>query len=162
MFDAAQLKKFYGYCLSLTKDPEDAKDLLHTGVEKWLLADMDEIRAPKSYFFRILKNTFIDQLRSKGRKQTTSLDDVEESKIISLETQGLEDFICDKDEVYWLLESLGSKDRELLYLWAVEGFTFQEISEMTDTPRGSLLARMHRMKKKLADKRDKIGFEVRP
>jgi RNA polymerase sigma-70 factor (ECF subfamily) len=46
---------------------------------------------------------------------------------------------------------LGSAEREVLFLWAVEGYTIEEIAQQTDTPKGTLLTRLHRMRKRFAD-----------
>lgn len=156
MFNEKQLQKFYNYAMCLAKNEEDAKDLLHTSIEKWLLASMDEIKAPESYFYRIIKNTFIDYVRKMSRRKTSPLDDVEESKIISLNEKELEDFVCDKQSVEELMKNLSHDDREVLFFWAVEGYSFQEISNMLEIPKGTLLARMHRMKKKLHKKNDEL------
>ncbi len=160
MFDEKQLQKFYRYCLTLTKNEEDAQDLLQTGLEKWLLASMDEIKAPESYFYRILRNAFIDYIRKVGKRDISPLDSVEESKIISLNEKELEDFISDRDSVEKLMKELADQDREVLYFWAVEGYSFQEISGLLDIPKGTLLARMHRMKKKLQIQSPSLMGEV--
>ncbi len=160
-FNEKQLQKFYRYAMSLTKNSEDAKDLLQTSIEKWLLASMDEIKAPESYFIRIIRNTFLDHVRKWSKRVESPLDDVQESKIISLDDKVLEDHICDKDQVFQLLEELSYEERELLFLWAVEGYSFQEISTLLNTPRGTLLARIHRMKKRLQQKEETM-IEVHP
>lgn len=160
MFSEEQIKKFYRYCMTLTKNEEDAQDLLQTGLEKWLLASMDEIKAPESYFYRILRNTFIDYVRKVSRREISPLDTVEESKIISLNEKELEDFVADKQSVEKLMGELSDQDREVLYFWAVEGYSFQEISKLMDVPKGTLLARMHRMKKKITTNSPELVSEV--
>lgn len=54
-----------------------------------------------------------------------------------------------RDDVQSILGKLRREEREALYLNVVEGYTAQEISEMTSTPRGSILSLIHRAKKKL-------------
>lgn len=160
MFDEKQIQKFYRYCLTLTKNEEDAQDLLQTGLEKWLMASMDEIKAPESYFYRILRNTFIDYVRKVSKRDISPLDTVEESKVISLNEKEMEDFVADKQAVENLMTNLPDQDREVLYFWAVEGYSFQEISKLLDVPKGTLLARMHRMKKKLQARSPELSSEV--
>jgi RNA polymerase sigma-70 factor (ECF subfamily) len=38
----------------------------------------------------------------------------------------------------------------VLFLWAVEGYTIDEISRQTGTARGTLLTRLHRLRKRFA------------
>ena len=40
-------------------------------------------------------------------------------------------------------------ERELLFFWAVEGCTAQEIADRTDSPRGTVLSRIHRLRQKI-------------
>ena len=42
----------------------------------------------------------------------------------------------------------------MLYLWAVEEYTVDEIALLTETPRGTLLSRLHRLKKRVAGRTD--------
>ena len=47
------------------------------------------------------------------------------------------------------LAELTPGEREMLYLFIVEGYTAREISEMTDRPRNTVLSIVHRAQKKL-------------
>ena len=47
------------------------------------------------------------------------------------------------------LGRLRAEERELLYWAWVEGRTAQEISELTERPRGTVLSALHRAKQKL-------------
>jgi DNA-directed RNA polymerase specialized sigma24 family protein len=48
------------------------------------------------------------------------------------------------------LASIRPEEREAIYLNIVEGYTAQEIAEITETSRNSILSLIHRGKKKLA------------
>jgi RNA polymerase sigma-70 factor (ECF subfamily) len=61
------------------------------------------------------------------------------------------------EEVADLLARLHDVERELLYLWAVEEYTIDEISELTGAPRGTLLSRLHRLRGKLLETRPAAG-----
>ena len=65
---------------------------------------------------------------------------------IGLDT--LEATMIDQNLVERLWVDLKPLERELLYLWAVEGYTIDEISRLTETSRGTLLSRIHRIRKK--------------
>jgi RNA polymerase sigma-70 factor (ECF subfamily) len=40
-------------------------------------------------------------------------------------------------------------EREILFLWAVEGYSTDEVARHLDRPRGSVLSIIHRMRKRL-------------
>ena len=48
-----------------------------------------------------------------------------------------------------LMEGLDPLERELLFLWAVEGYTARELGEATECSRGTVLSRLHRLRKKI-------------
>jgi DNA-directed RNA polymerase specialized sigma24 family protein len=45
------------------------------------------------------------------------------------------------------------------FLWVVEEYTMKEISELTGIPRGTLLSRIHRIRKKVASKKLSEGID---
>ena len=52
-------------------------------------------------------------------------------------------------------------EREILYYWAIEGMTAQEISRQIDTPRGTVLSRLYRLRKKFeTDSEQSVGGYV--
>ena len=61
----------------------------------------------------------------------------------------------DLDVVIAVLEPM---ERELLFLWAVEGYTAQELADQTGAPRGTVLARLHRLRSKILRH---VGTDVR-
>ena len=61
MFNDTEFNKAYRYCLSLTKDREEASELLQSGFEKFLKKDGFKADNPKNYLYRVLRNHFIDE-----------------------------------------------------------------------------------------------------
>ena len=57
--------------------------------------------------------------------------------------------MIDQQHIAIILKELAPKERELLFLWAVEGNTVQELADRTNTSRGTLLSRLSRLKKRL-------------
>ncbi|MFI7577759.1 RNA polymerase sigma factor [Micromonospora sp. NPDC049497] len=56
-----------------------------------------------------------------------------------------------RDQVHRALWRLPAAQREAIALMDLCGFTAAEVAAMTDTPRGTILARVHRGHKKLAE-----------
>ena len=150
MFSKDELNHFYRYCLSLTYDEGQAYDILQSCLEKYLqrLAISEAPKNPNGYLMRMLKNQFIDQKRYDSKRKSIDIDECE-SDVISLDERTLEDITVDKNEVEMLLCQLDSDEREILFLWAVEGYTIQEISGKFSIPKGTLLSKIFRMKKRI-------------
>lgn len=150
MFTKAELNQFYRYCLSLTKDQNEAYDLLQAGIEKYLKKNGTQVTQPKQYVYRIFRNQFIDDMRKKQRWQFEEFED--QSNVSLLRSDHMNDDLVSQEEVDLILSHLPPNDRELLFLWAVEEFTVQEIADLMEVPKGTLLSRLHRIKKKLREK----------
>jgi len=152
-----QLQHAYRYAMSLTNDHDVAMDIVHTAYTNLLSRGVAGIKNVQGYFLRCIRNTFIDKKRFDERWLIAS-DDVDETATdIGLAT--LESSTIDQDLLEKVWVTLKPLERELLYLWAIEEYTIDEISHLTETSRGTLLSRIHRVRKKLIDKN--IDGEVR-
>ena len=150
MFSKEELNTFYRYCISLTADENSAGDLLQCCLEKYVRRNTSGVEDVKAYFRRMIRNQFIDDQRKEGNKQLDELD--EENTVIPLDTRSLDDIIVEREMVEIILRSLTPHEREILFLWAVEGFTVQDISNNLGIPKGTLLSRLHRLKIKVKKK----------
>lgn len=143
--DSAQLNNLYRYALSLTANQEDAYDLLQTALEK-LLRSKQTHHNEMAYLRTIIRNQFIDQCR---RNNLIDFEPIHEENLAPLDTEPLEKAIIDEDYVNTLMMALNPIEREALFLWAVMDYTASEIAEETGESRGTILSRLHRIKKKL-------------
>ncbi len=154
------LPNLYGAALRLTRNPQDAEDLLQ---ETYLRAfrgfgGFQEGTNLRAWMYRILTNTFINSYRKKQREPlTVPEDDIEDwylyDKIgeagveASAETKVLER-IPDED-VQRALEELPEGFRMAVLLADVEGFSYKEIAEILGIPIGTVMSRLHRGRKAL-------------
>ncbi len=146
MLDGAQLQRLYRYGFALTRDRDAAYDLLQDAVETGLRKAPRNSIATIRYLQRIMRNRFIDQYRHDQRFPMVSLDD---HMPVSIDQRVLEDIVIAEQEIDNIMSLLDPLERELLYFWAVEGCTAQEIAERTDSPRGTVLSRIHRVRQKI-------------
>ena len=65
----AELGGLRKFCLSLTGNPSDADDLLQATVERVLEKGMPADAHPAKWAFRVCKNAWIDELRSRNVRQ---------------------------------------------------------------------------------------------
>jgi RNA polymerase sigma-70 factor (ECF subfamily) len=154
------LPSLYGAGLRLTRNPQDAEDLVQ---EAYLRAyrgfsGFKEGTNLRAWMYRILTNTFINNYRKKQRQPVTVADeDIEDWYLYdklgesgveaSAETEVLQK-IPDED-VQRALEDLPENFRMAVLLADVEGFSYKEIAEILDIPIGTVMSRLHRGRKAL-------------
>lgn len=147
-FDADNLNRFYRYSYSLTGDPHSAYDLLHTALEKYLGSPPAEPAFRERFLLTVIRNTFIDQYRHAARFPAEPFEDADPCSV-DIDLVTLEELAVQRDQVEKILAWLSPFERELLYLWAVEGYTAAELSTMLEVPRGTILSRIHRLRQKV-------------
>ncbi|MDH5394302.1 MAG: sigma-70 family RNA polymerase sigma factor [Gammaproteobacteria bacterium] len=146
MLTEENLQILYRYSYVLTCNEEDAYDLLQCAVEKYL--NSSQVASCKlAYIKRIIKNQHTDNYRHDKLLDFDSYDDT----IIPLDNEltELEDVIINEDMVETMLLSLSPDEREIIFYWAYEGYTAQQISDTLKQPRGTVLSRLHRIRKRL-------------
>jgi len=151
-FDRAALDRAYRYCLALTGHEAAAYDLLQDGLERYL-RNVENADNPRAMLYRIIHNRFIDTRR-------TSRDDLHDDfnalddQCLSLGFHGLDDMVIAQQELAIIWQGLTPAERELLHLWAVEGYTAQEVAAQLGEPRGTILSRIHRLRRRLEAERE--------
>ncbi|MBB3059906.1 RNA polymerase sigma factor [Microbulbifer rhizosphaerae] len=144
-FTRSELDALFRYCLALIGQAEDAQDLLHSALERFLRSRPADVQQPLAYIRRIARNRFFDQMRRAGRVQFDSLEDVDAQPGTE---RDLESLLVDEMTLrQW--RDLNAAEREVVFLWAVEGLSSGEIALQLGQPRGTVLARLHRLRRRL-------------
>lgn len=144
--DVERLQCGYRYALALTHQPADAEDLVQ---EAWLNLSRRYGRVEtNAVLFTAVRNLFVDQCRRKKIVQFDSIDELEpfETPAASSEEPGI------KGDLEGLLAILRPIEREVLFLHYYQGHTAEEIGEITQQPRGTVLSLLHRALAKLREK----------
>ncbi len=147
--DQKNLQKLYRYAYALTADENDAYDLLQSAIETSLNKPAKSIEKSNSYIRMIIKNRYIDSYR---HQQSFPHEHFDDHTPVNLNESSLENMMIASYDLALLWEKLDVLDREVLYFWAVEGFSIQEISEKLDISRGTLLSRIHRLRRRIQAK----------
>lgn len=154
MFSDQRLNQLFRYGYSLTNNDADAYDLLHGVIEKYL-ARVDSVPGDRAdaYIRQIMRNRFIDEFR---REQRFPEDDIEQGDHLPVDVHpaGPEELLVSRELLEQVWNSSDPFERELLYLWAYEALIAREISDQLEVPRGTILSRIHRLRKKLASLAD--------
>lgn len=152
------LGPMYGVALRLTRNAADAEDLVAQTVERaWkAFGSFEQGSNLKAWLYRILTNTFISNYRKTQREpQTVSADAPDDFSLfdkVSQESFTPETEFLDRvpdAEVKAALEDLPEQFRTAVLLADVEGFSYQEIADITDVPVGTVMSRLHRGRKAL-------------
>ncbi len=160
MFTPEELNQFYRFCVNLTLDEHAAYDLLQTSLEKYLTSSTPK-KNPRAFMYRVIRNQFIDEFRS---HQKHSLEPFDEQQHADFDVRTLESLVIDSDLVEQLMLALQPMEREILYYWAIEGYSTRQIADMLEMPKGTVLSRIYRMRQKILiqfpEAADAVGGEM--
>ncbi len=143
------LNRLYRYALSLCGEADSAFDLVQQAVERYLHRKTCDIEAPHYYLMRSIRNAFYDQSRHYRLHLVVAEGLQRQQQLQSEEAPGPEDLVIRQQDVERLMAVLMPRERELLYLWAVEEYSVSQIAAMTAVPRGTLLSRLYRLKRRV-------------
>jgi RNA polymerase sigma-70 factor, ECF subfamily len=139
---AALLPRLRRFARNLTRDPHDADDVVQMALERGL-AKLDQWRRDArldSWMFKIVRNVWIDELRSRGRR----------GKILTGPEAGENvghsplDRESDLLSVQAAMACLPEDQRTAVSLVLVEGLSYKEAAEVLDVPIGTLTSRLAR------------------
>lgn len=132
----------FRYAMALTHAVEEAEDLVHD-------ACVAVVRSggswEKGYLLTTIRNRFIDRYRRNRRILFVPIEEDADLPDVSLKEQ---DYLL-SGALDHALGELEPEERETLFLAVVEGYTAQEIADLTRRPRGTVLSLLHRTKSKL-------------
>lgn len=134
------LNRAYRYALSLTHHSDDAFDLVHGAYLK-ILENQKPLVLP--YLISSVRNSFID----KKRKEKLEMNWMRSSN----QDTSHEPLFPGEPILEKMIKELPSKNREIVFLSIVEEYTAQEISDLMNIPRGTILSTLHRTKQKLKE-----------
>jgi RNA polymerase sigma-70 factor (ECF subfamily) len=158
------MDQLYAAALRMTRNPADAGDLVQETYAKAYAAfgSFEQGTNLKAWLYRILTNTFINIYRKNQRSPYQgTIDELEDWQLGGAEslTQGRStrsaeaeaiDHLPDSD-VKAALQSIPEDFRLAVYLADVEGFSYQEIADIMETPVGTVMSRLHRGRRLLRD-----------
>jgi len=151
-YDLVQLQEqlFY-YALQLTEDREDALDLVQETSFKALknrkrLHNNDHIRA---WLYTILKNTYINYLRSSHYRQLThDSEELNSYPVQSSSSNGVPYDQLEKKELHEIIGMLPGVYSKPIKMF-LSGYSYKEIAEHMGIPIGTVKSRIHLGKKQI-------------
>ena len=157
MFNRQQLNKLYQYSFVLTSDEQEAYDLLHTSIEKFLNIDISKVQDTQAYVKKIIRNQYIDQCKKQSRYIEEEFD--ESVTYVDLDVNSLEKIAASRQQIDLVWRKLTASEREIVYFWAVEGYTTSELAKLLDISRGTLLSKIFRLRKRLEQEFKELSWD---
>ena len=141
------LSGLFGYALSLCGNREDARDLVQNCALKAFTAHKVPSDAPayRTWLFRILRNVFIDEVRSKSAF-ALCIESFAESQPDAFR---YEESLINSLTLKRGMQALSLEHREIIGLVDMAGFTYEEAAQLIGIPTGTVMSRLSRARKYL-------------
>ena len=135
------LPKLRRFARSLARNPHDADDLLQGALER-ALAHLEQWQADTrldSWLYTIVKNAWIDELRSRARREHTLADSEQADAVPDHRGDASGTLAVDQ-----AMESLPADQRLAVALVLIEGLPYKEAAQIIGVPMGTLTSRLAR------------------
>lgn len=136
------------YIRRMVQDEPTAWDALQ---KTWIrvfagLSKPPPAEALRAWLFRIARNTALNHLRDERRHQASTEEPIEDQA----EPNDSTTFDADcAEQIHAALDQLSLNDREALTLFFLEELTIREISDVLESPEGTIKSRLHFAKRRL-------------
>lgn len=148
----ALLPRLRRMALALCRSVDEADELVQVACEKALGASDQFVAGTRvdSWLFRILRNAWLDGLRRRRTRGTeVEIDDTLGLADTRNPYEGEERLYL--AQVWAHVQALPPDQREVLVLVCVEELSYREAAEILDVPVGTVMSRLARARRKIAD-----------
>jgi RNA polymerase sigma-70 factor (ECF subfamily) len=151
-FYANHSRSFWFYIYKICGDENMADDIFQESLVKFLKAKPDIANEThlKVYLHRIAFHLIVDKKR-RVKVEKKSFDEKVHTYERDMHDAGQESGVLLSMEMEKTFKRLKPKQRMLLWLAYVEGYSYSEIAQMTDTKKNSLKVQLFRAREKLAN-----------
>lgn len=155
------LDQLYGAAMKMTRNPQDAQDLVQETFLKAYsaFASFTEGTNLKAWLYRIMTNSYINTYRKKQREPYLGVvEELEDWQLGGAESttatsaRSAEAEAIDRTPATVVTDALNALPEDFriaVYLADVEGFSYQEIADIAEVPIGTVMSRLHRGRARL-------------
>ncbi|MGL4489429.1 MAG: RNA polymerase sigma factor [Rhizobiaceae bacterium] len=139
------------YAMSLCRNSSLADDLVQIACEKAFTNEGQYQTGTRldAWLFRILRNSWLDQLRRR-KTQGTEVEIDEEIISVTVDGAGIAEDRLMLQQTMNVIMDLPEQQREIMLLVCVEGMSYKEASELLDVPIGTVMSRLARARTEVA------------
>jgi RNA polymerase sigma-70 factor (ECF subfamily) len=146
----ASYKQIYGFLLSLTRNKEDAEDLLQNTYIRIRNGShlYKKQGTPMTWMCAIAKNQYLDFVRKYGKNRSVDFGEVENYVSEGLSKDSTND-VDNKMLLEQILSILSKEERTIVVLHMINGLKHREIAEITGLSLSTVLSKYNRSLKKM-------------
>lgn len=145
------LPRLRRFALSLTRSGPDADDLLQetctAALQRW--TTYDPAQPFERWLFRVMRNQWFDETRKRNVREGRGTVAVEDAPQLREESRA--DSIVAARQLCRKVEDLPVELSRPLMLVCAEGYSYREVSDLLEIPVGTVMSRIHRARKLLAE-----------
>lgn len=145
------LQEAYSLAAKIVNNTNDAQDIIQDAATVALShnsAPKQTSEAFKPWFFRVVRNKAIDNIRATNRqtKRNNNEPDNDIDKIQTQHTDPEQTLVAEQTSksITKALSQLSVEHREIVLLKDYHDFTYTDIALVLDIPKGSVMSRLHR------------------
>lgn len=152
--------KLYRFALRMVADPEEAKDIVQeVMIRIWKhINELDDLENVEAWCMRVTRNLSIDKIKARKRRFAASLYEVADVSAGGEKTPYADTAWKD---TYWrinrLIANLPDKQREVIQLRDVEGYSYKEISDILEIDINQVKVSLFRARKSVKENLIKIN-----
>lgn len=141
----ALLPRLRRFARALTRSGDEADDLVQTALERALknLGGWTAGTHLDAWMFRIMKNCWIDEIRSRAVRAKVFAPE-EAGALVGSDGARAMEYHLEVQAVCAAMEELPEEQRLAVALVLVEGFSYREAADLLETPIGTLTSRLAR------------------
>jgi RNA polymerase sigma-70 factor, ECF subfamily len=146
------LPRLRRFALSLCRNVDEADDLVQSTCDRALRAEGSFTPGTRvdAWLFRILRNLWLDRIRRR-RHRGEEIDVEEVVDLVDPHGERPAEWRLLLDRVWPAIGELSADQREVILLVCVEELSYQEAAVILDVPVGTVMSRLSRARRKLAE-----------
>jgi RNA polymerase sigma-70 factor, ECF subfamily len=151
--------KLFRFAFRLLGNEDEAKDVVQeVFIRVWKGREkMDEVRNWEAWCMRIVKNLSLDRIRINHRQNTYPIAEGFDVRYESLTPHETTELHESMQQVSQLIASLPEKQRQVIHLRDVEGYSYNEICEILELDMNQVKVNLFRARNAVREKLLKIN-----
>ena len=144
-------RSFWFYIYKICGEEQTADDIFQESFYKLLKAEISfqNEKHMQGYIYRIANRLVLDRIR-RAKVERKAFEEGQQAYMRNMQKDGPQARIHSSLDMEKTFKRLKPKERMFLWLAHVEGYSYKEIAEMTDTKESSLKVQLFRAREKLA------------